>query len=303
MSKTFEAAVAQCLGTQWVQRASHKHRGGRNGQKGACYEDFFAALKLAELLVQHIDAPPVDPPMMQQQAEAFVDDLQVTQPDAQEHHYYQCKNVASLSWGQGCGSVAGDFEAQARVSSYMGQGQFTTCLVVPDPGLRHLLTQTMPSTITSHSEVQVFPYADGSLNRMVLEHPSIRDVLEKLAPSDAASDDVLVHILLVLGAAITKMSGAGDMLALLGHAQAVSPGMIRLMPWQMDGFALDPDFRAVLDRIEGLEYAVSRGFFHWKALGSSGMYPADCRSEEFSRFVRRVIRVSPRDFDAFEEQL
>ena len=304
MPITFQDAVFQCLDSEWGRHVAHKHRGGRSGQKGVRYEDFFAAFKLAELLVQHMDQPSADSPCIQQQAdEAFVDDLLVTRHPVQGHEYYQCKNAARLSWGAGIGSLAGDFKAQAAVSACMGLSDFTTFLVVPTRNLCETLTRTMPEEIASHSHVLEFPYAGGSPNRLVLEHASVREVLATLARTDTPTDDELANILLVLTMALAKMAGSGEMTALLEHAHAVSPGMIRLMPCQVSGFQLDPQFCVVLDQIQGLEYGISRGFFHWKAFGSSGIYPADCLSQEFGRFVQRVIQARPGQFEAFEEQL
>ncbi|MEN5275019.1 hypothetical protein [Stenotrophomonas lactitubi] len=293
----FDKDVRQHLGDDVANYVARKNRGGASGKKGARYEDFFTAYRVAVELNSFLCAG-VETPTFTQQGEAFVDDLIVCWTNAVSH--YQCKNATQVKWTSGDHPIADDFSLQVRFCKAMHQTEPKTILVVACESLEADLQDAMPSGIAEHSAVEFFPYCEGSLNRLVLECEKLRESLKGLARVSTPSDDELANVLgglliaLIAGNAIES----GEALAI--RAQAQSPHLIRLLPAQEAEMRIEADFTGVLDGIEGLEYGMDRGFFFWKAFGIDGVFPYSCISPEFAKFQKRVITSAPSTAEEFE---
>lgn len=62
------AAIEDCLGKDAAKYAANKHRGGSSGAKGARYEDFFLAVKVAEAAAALVDDPDAEWPHVKGQS-------------------------------------------------------------------------------------------------------------------------------------------------------------------------------------------------------------------------------------------
>lgn len=301
LSPYLKNAVTTCLGPDWATYVANKRQGGNNGQKGVRYEDFFATHRLAEELCASLDTTGTPMPFFELQAEAIVDDLVVRWGQSQTT-YYQCKNVQAVSWNSGTGehSLQSDFNAQVVLSAYLEQPNVRTTLVVPTQTLSNNLQSSCPAAIANHTDVLYFPYCDGKMNRLVHENSAVLSSLTQLARVDNPTNDELANVFGALLHGITINNGQGTCGDLLASAQSLSPHLIRLMPDQVSAFNLLDGFDGVLAKIDGLKYRLSKGFFHWEAFGTSGVFPQNCLSQEFERFQRRVVQQMPVTFDEFE---
>lgn len=288
--------IIACLGAEVARYAQNKVRGGSNGRKGTRYEDFYGAYKVAEEAVSHLNGS-TEWPTIEDQVYAFVDDLVLTWPRLA--HYHQLKNVQALSWTAGEHPLVVDFQHQVVFSKERGETAVKTTLVVANEDVFNAMS-AVPASIADHSNVVFFPYADGHANRLVIEYKPLRDLLTQLTRLEDASDDELGSVLgmLMLG---MQQATTTTVEAVIEKAQRASPSLIRLFPWQMEGMELQLEFVNVLDKIFELQYGVSRGFFHWNALGTSGTLQFNCLSQDFERFQKRVIELAPETFEKFEE--
>lgn len=288
--------ITSCLGAAAATYARNKARGGANGRKGTRYEDFYGAYKVAEEAVNHLNGS-TDWPTIEDQVYAFVDDLVLTWPKLA--HYHQLKNVQGLSWTAGEHPLVVDFEHQVVLSKARGEPPVKTTLVVANEDVFHAMS-VIPASIAPHSNVVLFPYADGHANRLVIEHTPLRNLLAQLTRLEDASDDELAYVLgmLMLG---MQQAPSQTVDAVIERAQGASPSLIRLFHWQMHNVKLQPEFVNVLDKIPELKYGIERGFFHWNALGTSGVLQFNCLSHDFLRFQARVIASAPKTFEQFEE--
>lgn len=298
-SEQFSRDVTECLGDEWASYVKNKRRGGDSGEKGVRFEDLYAAYHLASSLVAVVNSQDEEHPVLEQQADAIVDDLVIRR--IARDNYYQCKNSASVSWSGGDHPIQDDFAAQIQLHNYQKNGVIgRATLVVPSDELAATLRATVPANIAQNTDVDCFPYFDGRINRVAIESTTIRPLLAELARVDNPDDDQLADVLGALMMGIRRSNGKGNSEEMLHYAQSLSPHLIRLLPAQVRGFTLDPECAEQLAKIEGLVYGVSRGFFHWSGYGTSGVFSQNCLSPEFRRFQARVIASRPSDFDAFE---
>lgn len=299
LSPPFKNAVIQSLGEDWATYVANKRQGGNNGQKGVRFEDFFATYRLAEELCAGVATPGKSMPFLELQAEAIVDDL-VVKWGQDQATYYQCKNVISVSWAAGTNPLQDDFSAQVALCTHLNQPNVRTALVVPTEKLSQSLQCSIPKAIATHTDVLYFPYCDGKVNRLIFESTAVLNSLTQLARVDNPTNDELANVFGALLHGITINNGRGTCDDLLASAQSLSPHLIRLMPDQVSNFKLLDGFDETLAKIGGLVYRLSKGFFHWEAFGTSGVFSQNCLSQEFERFQRRVVENKPVTFDGFE---
>lgn len=293
-------AVANCLGAEHVSYLANKVRGGDSGRKGTRYEDFFAASKVAELSSAKL-AGAAEWPRVQEQVEAFVDDLLIK--TASSTKYFQLKNVQSIGWTSGDHPLEEDFRAQKVLCDHLQEPSPSTTLVISNVNLLQSLSAVPPS-VAAHSSVEFFPYADGHANRLVKEHQPLRAALKSLSRSANVTDDVLEGVFGVLIIGMMKQNGAEVSVEdVINAARSVSPGFVRLFPDQLVGFKLDDDFVAVLARINGFVYGTERGFFEWSYFDTSGVSSTNCLTREFNNFQRLVVSANPTTFEELEELL
>lgn len=309
LSEDFKKMLAESLGDTWVSYITNKKRGGNNGQKGTRFEDFFTAYKLAKELVKSLGNNRYHTTSFEQQSEAIVDDLVITYHLSHPSKviYYQCKNyqsqISSTFWTSGKHSLADDFAAQIHLCRLMKQDKALTALVVSTKEAADILKDNLPTSIADHTEVFCFPYCEGKINRLVLESTELRGLLMQLTRVAQPTDDELVNTFSALMCGIIRNTEQATCQELLAIAQSMSPHLIRLMPDQVANLELAKGFEQQLTDIRELTYSFDRGFFHWEALGMSGVYPHHCLSEEFQHFQQKIIQYRPTTFDDLEKYL
>jgi hypothetical protein len=298
------SSIAQLMGEEMATYVRNKATGGSNGKKGARYEDFFAAFTLAQILADKSkEEAQSEWPDIFDQVFAFVDDLVVITTDASKYH--QLKNAKNLTWLGGNHSIANDFEHQMQLSSHEGEPQPRTILVIAHPDVALEMRANIPQVIAAHSEVVYFPYADGHLNRLVMEYEPLRTALATLTRTADANPpaDELGY---VFGALVTSFLHRGHACSsqvLLECAQKQSPALIRLLPNQTKDIQISPEFVKVLAQIPNLKYVTETGFFCWSCLTDSGVLPYNCLDTQFRGFQTRVVKGNPATFDEFEVHL
>ena len=298
------SSIAQLMGEDMASYVRNKATGGSNGKKGTRYEDFFAAFILAQILADKSKEEVFSGwPDIHDQVFAFVDDLVVITTDATKYH--QLKNVQNLTWLGGKHPIADDFELQMQLSRHEGELQPSTTLVTAHSDVAHSMSATIPQVIAAHSDVVYFPYADGHLNRLVMEYEPLRTALATLTRTadDKPPADELGY---VFGALIISFLHRGDACSsqvLLDCAQKQSPALIRLLPHQIKDIQLDAEFVKVLAQIPNLKYVTETGFFCWSCFTDSGVLPYNCLDTQFRGFQTRVVKSNPTTFDEFEVHL
>lgn len=295
------ADIHACLGKDAAAYAANKARGGSSGKKGARYEDFFLAYKTAEAAVCLLDDPDGHNPHVQGQVFGFVDDARVASDAAT--HYFQLKNKDAVSWVDGVHPLETDFAYQVVLSKHLNEPETATHLVVPTAQLAEGLRASIPATIAGHSHVHHFPWCETA-NRLVLECEELREWLLRLASIENASHDVLSGALgSLLLASIERPDGA-TVRELVDCARSMFPGQLRMLPasedWERHFL---PAFQQVLAKIPGLVYGAKRGFFHWSAFKTHGVFGSHVISDEFAEFQNLIIETNPKTFEEFEEVL
>jgi hypothetical protein len=295
------ADIEGWFGAEIATYFANKRRGGDAGNKGTRYEDHFVAYKVAEAAAALIDAPSGADPHIRSQADGFVDDVRIAIPSATD--YYQLKNADSVNWSSGEHPIATDFALQFRLSRHLDEPGPSTALVVPTANLAAMLRKNIPGAIAAHTQVRHFPWA-VTLNRLVLESDTLRNLLRKLASVENASDDVLSGVMYALMNACLERPEGATALELFAQAAKLFPNQLRLMPADADSFRylfLRDAFMRVLANIEGLSYGAERGFFHWSGFGTSGIFESDVSSDAFKAFQDEVVRRNPATFEDFEK--
>ena len=294
--------IKACLGEDAAKYAANKHRGGSSGNKGTRYEDFFMAYKVVKAAAFLVKDPEAPDPHVQGQVFGFVDDVRIATNVGTE--YFQLKNkTEGVSWSSGNHSIAKDFEYQVVLSQHCGEPEPRTTLVVPSTELVSALKQCMPDEIQKHTQVEHFPWS-GTVNRLVLECSELRETLSTLANVETPTPDVLSGVFGAMLMACCEHPNGATTCELAACVRNMYPGLLRLLPitedWER---CFRPEFKGVLDAINGLVYGAKRGYFYWMCAGTSGVFSASILSEEFARFQEDIIQSMPKSFEKFEEVL
>lgn len=294
------ASILACFQDDKIVRyAANKHRGGSSGKKGSRYEDVFVGYKVAEIVAARVGVPAEAWPSVAGQTEEFVDDALVRRQDSVQ--YFQLKNVQNIIWTSGDHPLETDFSLQYRLACFQGHPNPTATLVVPDQALQAKLQATMPAAISGYSDVQFFPYSE-TVNRLVLENPSLHGALGALSRSRVPHIDELVGVLWVLTAAGNDFASEVSVEEILHAAARYVPNQLRTLGITAP-VVLRTAFVEIVDRIAGLKYDVSQGFFSWDAFGTSGIFDFDCATPQFEDFQRLIEQENPTTFERFEELL
>jgi hypothetical protein len=295
-----EQLIRRTFGDDAYTYALRKQRGGDSGKKGARYEDFFLAYKVAEIAVASLGQP-TPWPHLRGQVFGFVDDAVVQSPVQTE--YSQLKNVSSITWTSGKHPLETDFLYQYQLSTELKLPSPITQLIVSNKQLKVELEATIPASIASHTRVLHFPYGDGSKNKLLLESPELQDLLRPLSkkPKPSLADLESVFGVLII-ATFSEPHGA-TVDTLLRTANREQPYQLRCFDVVDLKQYVQPEFEAVLASVPGLSYSFDKGFFSWSAFGTSQTLHTDCTSEEFARFQKRIVQKKSLTFDEFEELL
>ncbi len=293
--------ITACLGQEAAVYAANKHRGGRNGNKGTRYEDYFIAYKVVEAAVNLFEDQDAHNPHIQGQVYGFVDDARIASANATD--YYQLKNKDSVSWTSGDRPLATDFEYQYSLSIRLEEPEPSTALVVPEPTLAQNLKKSVPDSIKRYTAVYCFPWCETA-NRLVYESEELRERLAKLSHVENASNDTLYSVFCALLMACMEKPEGATVEELLNCASQINPIQLRLLPatekWEQH---LRDDVKKILAKIDGLVYGAKRGVFYWSCFGTSGIFESNVLSKEFKDFQDSIVQLNPKTFDEFESLL
>lgn len=302
-----ESRIARLLGAETLHYLQKKHRGGVSGSKGVRYEDVFAVVQIAQAAREfgrRCEAVRVEA----QVPLRFVDDLLVSDEPAGVRRYHQLKNSASVAWGAGLRSIAGDFSEQMMLSRKLGEGAIQLILVVADPELAKRLEADIPGAIQDHARVVWFPWEDRLLHLCERWSPELSALAWLSKHSEPTFHD-LYEVLGILCGSWAVSGGRTSALDLIEAARRSSPTLIRPLaaPEHVE-CCLAPEFVATLARIENFSYSIVKGFFAWEARHSngsvsSGVLAHDCLSESFKAFQSRMVKLAPSTFESMEDQL
>jgi hypothetical protein len=179
----------------------------------------------------------------------------------------------------------------------------TTGLVVATEEQHRSLLGGMPAKIAPHSSVHYFPWLPTP-NRLVFESSTLRVTLKKLAQVEEPTLDVLGGVLGTLLMACIEHPDGASVEDIVACACRMFPGQVRSFPASEDWERhLTKPFRQVLMHINGLSYGAKRGYFHWTAFSTSGVFGWSCLSKEFMEFQGLIVKNAPKTFEEFERLL
>lgn len=287
----------QLFDSATIDYMERKHRGGISGKKGTRYEDRFAAAKVAQLASRYLGHAPADWPTVKEQVHAaFVDDVVVCETDTTAHH--QCKDVKSISWSGGDHPICVDFEKQLELCEAANDPNPVMHLVVSDVHNADALRAALPHALVGKTEVNHFP-AIASVNALIQDHDELKSWLSLLTRVEEPSlDEMEVAFKAILSAWI-HLKDEGSLFDLMVSAGKQSPRLLRAFPSSGVPGSIPPELIDALAGVPGLKYDVKRGVFEWydPSMRTRAIFPEDCESEEFKRFVRRIAKNPPACFE------
>lgn len=299
VNDTMIDAIRSHFGDAGIKYVANKHQGGKNGNKGIRYEDYFIGTKIVEAAVRLVDDWNAENPHIQGQYFCFVDDVRIQTKT--KTSYYQIKNALNVSWD----SLKDDFKKQYELSTKLTEPDPITNIIVSCDNLADKLKKSIPEGIKKHSFVYYFPW-HGSVNKLVLEDKCIQGELSKLAYIEQPTLDILIGVFHALIAGFNNYPCGASVKEILQDVRKMYPCQLRLFPSTLDfkKEQLKPQFQSTLDRIQGLTYSIERGGFHWFGFGMSGFFGTDHKSKsQFEKLQNQIIEKEPKEFDEFEKIL
>jgi hypothetical protein len=300
-----ESDIASHFGVREVKRVQKRHIGGKAGQKGTRFEDFFAAYKLAEHLAHSYasgsgrfrDRTRTE---IHSQVFAFVDDVVVEHKKTRIVEHYQLKNAKSVSWKSGSPSISDAFKKQRDLCAYKGlKGHLY--LVVPTNALRRNLDKKRISYKVSCDGVLQFPF--NKFDVLVQSYRPFREALITVTPFSLPhiETDKLVTLARLILAIWISAPNRLTVKKLAIHLRSTQCAFVRPMtPF----LPMPVGVERILGRIPGFRFKLQKGFLFWSC-GSvnNGVYPHNATTRQFRNLMNRIKKSRPRTFGDIEEQL
>lgn len=290
--------IINLFGPETLKYFKRKQSGGTANQKGSRYEDFFSIMKLAELFSLFLMNNAVEQDIkIQAQAEAFVDDLVISDELHSSQHHFQLKNTVTVEWGVGDKTISDDFSKQKQLNDKLGILVTHAALVCSDQTKVESLNQKMPDSIHKFAEVLFFPDAD-TLNQLILLLPAFKKGLENICFAKD-SDKVQALATVILGHWGNRKTTIYSVKELLSELQNTFPNYLAVTSEMVD---LLPEAKEIFANIKNFSYIIENGYLSWEYAGGldSGTIPYPVNSGEFSSFQRTVIAKHPRQFSELE---
>jgi len=237
------------------------------------------------------------------QAEAFVDDLVISDKLHSSQHHFQLKNTKSVRWGSNNQSISDDFYKQKQLNDKLGIEVTRTVLVCSDQPTVESLRQKMPKSIDEFAEVCFFPAdADAdTLNQLIQSHSVFKEAIGNICFS-SDSDKVEILAKVILGHWSDKKTTLYSVKKLLSELQNTFPNYLAVTFEMAD---LLPEVKEVFANIKNFSYIIENGYLSWKYAGGldSGTIPYPIKSESFLSFQRAIVAKHPRQFSELEGNL
>ncbi len=289
---TLEQFVEDNFGEEILKKLESRHRGGINNAKGNSHETHFAVYKIAKFYAEsQNDAGHIN---IQAQAQAFVDDLVISNRQAETKYSYQLKDSVSVSW-TGQKGIQADFELQYRVDNdHYGIANPETVLVLANRDVYEKLVSTVPKCIQSHTRCIYFENP-ASPNVLIFENQEFRTAITQLSTSSEPD---------ILFAVAQNLIGAWGLLSesevtvkeIVDKARkGANPNFFK----SDDDVDLDIDneLKMALDNIKGLSFDVKNGYLSYSFSRNgnefSGTVKPRVGTEQFRAISNEIITNKP----------
>jgi hypothetical protein len=276
----------------------NKRNGGNANQKGGRYEDFFSIMELAKLFHLVFNSTQQDVEI-HAQADAFVDDLLISNKFENAQHHFQLKNTASVAWGKGAKSISDDFYKQKLLNDNIGIKNTRTILVCSEENKVNSLKNKKPKNIADFSDVIFFPSVE-TVNQLLLSHSEFRDAIKAICFSKQ-HDKLEALAKIILGHWCDKKTTLCSAKTLLDELRGHFPNHLT----RIITLKLLPEVEAIFSKISNFDYCVNNGYFSWEYSNGldSGvlLYPVD--STQFYDFQQVIITQQPNQFSELESLL
>lgn len=194
--------------------------GGRNNQKGATFENYYAVAKICSLAANASSIAEMDDFLVSSQEEAFVDDLCVRRTSVGGKINYQAKNSsgAAADWDE---DMQTRFQWQRKIDlDFHGSSSSEQVLLVSCAKKAAANDGKIPVDMKDFCRSEHFPYSP-SLYELLRESNALREDLAKLCTSGSLSviDCAFRLVLGVWSEGGEKPRSVGDM---IGQAKAMA---------------------------------------------------------------------------------
>lgn len=273
--------------------------GGQNNRKGNRYEDAFAVFRSIELApgVIHLGRSV----RLRDQAGCRVDDLLIREES--RRHYYQLKDHQTITWDLGKVTLREDFVAQMKQCQSQ-QEDFTLTVVVSQDHRKQWLDGSMPEKLRGAVTVYHFPAVERIselAQRQALKDP-LRDISASRSPGSSLLHGLVEGFELAWLERERDGDGEADLAQMVAFLRERPHFLVRRPLPQ----PIHPDwdrFLGILSGIPDLEYHYDRGYLEWSSgPRESSFVKEPCDSEEFRRFVDRVLKKRPTTLEELEEE-
>lgn len=283
-----KATIEAVLGAQAATYAGNKNRGGRNNAKGATYESYFAAARLASLMAKALAAGDNGADTwVQEQQLCFVDDLIVDQPG--ERRFSQLKSGAATSWTGGDHPIGDDFRMQRSLDQVLAiNGAYE--LVVPTAEQRVALAADKPDDVVA--EVIHFP-AERDLGALIEGDAELASALDAIAIWDSRASVRRKAFETLLAAWVTSPEKIS--LAEFALHAAAGPGPVTTI--------LGPDYMLPdpvaehLRSLPGLDFEIRKKHLYYRFGAFTGYSAFRTGTPAFTRFEEFVVNIRPGPFE------
>jgi hypothetical protein len=282
-----KATIEAVLGAPAATYAGNKNRGGRNNAKGATYESYFAAARLASLMADALGAGRDGrDTWVQEQQLCFVDDLIVDQPH--ERRFSQLKSGATTAWTGGDHPIKDDFCMQRALDQALEiNGVYE--LVVPSAEQRDALAADRPDEVVA--EVIHFSN-ERELGALIESDAQLAAALDAIAIWDPQASVRRKTFETLLAAWVTSP----DKISLADFAlhAADGPGPVTTV--------LGPEYvlpQAVSDHLasQGLDFEIRKKHLYYRFGGFKGYSASRAGTPAFTRFEDFVVNERPGPFE------
>jgi hypothetical protein len=283
-----KATIEAVLGAKAATYAGNKNRGGRNNAKGATYESYFAAARLASLMAQALAAGNNGADTwVQEQQLCFIDDLIVDQPG--ERRFSQLKSGATTSWTGGDHPIGDDFRMQRSLDESLSiNGAYE--LVVPTAEQRGALEADMPADVVA--DVVHFP-AERDLSALIEGDAELASALDAIAIWDPQASVRRKAFETLLAAWVTSPEKIS--LADFAVHAATGPGPVTTVLGPE--YVLPDAVRDHLSTLPGLDFAIRKKHLYYRFGAFTGYSAFRTGTPAFTRFEEYVVTDRPGPFE------
>lgn len=178
--------VKKAFGDRAAENLKNIGTGGKNNQKGATFENYYAVAKICMLAANSASVEGMDDFHVSSQEEAFVDDLCIRRVSADQKTNYQAKNSAgsAADWDA---EMQTRFERQQRIDlEHHGSQSSQQILLVSCPKKAAANDGKIPIPMRKYCTSEYFPY-DPCLYELLRQKPELRQDLASICASNSLS--------------------------------------------------------------------------------------------------------------------